>query len=126
MKLWEALKEAKQGKRIRRFDHQEPMTWVELCEFFTNCCWDEVNSHFCSDEWEVFEKPIKTYSFMEILPYLNEWKKFSRKKWEPSDVYLGSFRDAIDAGMRIGLMNNSYRTLRIEDYQANDWYEVIE
>ena len=123
MKFWEALKELEDGKMIRRrhFTHMLPMKYIDLVKFLTKCIEDEVNSHL-SAEWDVFEEPSKTISFLEMKDGLKEGKKFRRKHakgwWIGVDERFGRH------GYIINQITGLVAGFNIDDIEATDWIEV--
>lgn len=109
MKFWEALKCLEQRKPVRRKDFNEVIcTFYEMAKFFSDSCIDEISSHLQA-KWEIYQKPEKTYTFMEILPMLKEGKRFKRKDWT-------SFHSA--------MLKDEEINITLADLFAIDWIEV--
>lgn len=113
MKFYEALKALDEGKKVRvktwhnknayvmqDFPHaidNEGRPW-ETAHFFMG----ESNKQL---EWEIYEKPPKPYTFMEVVKGLKEGKRFRRKYWNE-------------------LLFGAPPFLSKEDFEATDWIEV--
>lgn len=52
----------------------------------------EVYENNMNKEWEIYEEPEKTYTFMEVVKGLREGKKFRRKSSDwPEEMELGLY-----------------------------------
>lgn len=85
MKFWEAMKALEEGKKVRCCNWlKHEFIFKELKYGFIsyiNDIWKGPSGYWVCNEWEIYEEPIKTYSFMEILPFLKEGKKIKRNDW---------------------------------------------
>jgi len=110
MKFWEALKALEEGKWVSRkhFDRFKPIRNLsEMAFFLADCCVDEMVNRL-NAEWELYEEPKRTYSFMEVVQGLKEGKMFRRR-------YMQGF-------LRKETLH--FASFKIEDFEATDWEEV--
>lgn len=135
MKFWEAMKAIQEGKTVRFTQWAQGLTlnrddWM-VGQF------DE--REFDSDDWEVYEEPKPTLSFMEVVKGLKEGKRFWRPSFGEGD-YIGRLKASnpvLHKGDNIArwqecnlvVMNpgkNCSCTWNptIEDFEATDWEEV--
>ena len=84
MKFSEAMKALEEGKKVRRED------WNEGCFVYVlnDSVFDEKGSSrsiYLSapflENWELYEEPVKTYSFIEAVQLMKEGKTIKRKYW---------------------------------------------
>ena len=91
MKFWEAMKHLEEGKKVRcvkwgkngnihiKLPIGRPIELLDESGCSTQLLIS--SSHHLFEEWELYEEPVKTYSFQEIIPFLKEGKKVKRKNW---------------------------------------------
>lgn len=111
------MKALEEGRSVR-CKSWEPGCFVSLdqgeeCKFCGLLLWKDLKN-----EWELYEEPQKTYTFMEVVQGLKEGKKFVRKYW---------IIDNINYVMTIaGLVDDNQRVCRLylTDFEATDWIEV--
>lgn len=106
MRLSEAIKCLEEGKKVRKTD------WINTCylhlvgkrlmdeeggyyDLYSNCFYYD---------WEIYEEPEKTYSFMEAVQLVKEGKTVTR-------------RDYVGCKLR----ESHFYINKIEDIEANDW-----
>lgn len=131
MKFWEALKHIQEGKKVRVKDWNDD--WYVYKSPSGKCIIDEEGKpvHLTYEdslcvEWELYEEPEKTYTWMEVVEGLKEGKVFARKKFKSSTIR--SFRTLSPFGRIIRPTNHRDHPpdILLEDYQATDWIEVKE
>lgn len=125
MKFWEAMRELEAGKSVRLKEwpstaywsfKQSGQLWMGIVDLFI----------LASKEWELYEEPQRTLSFMEVVQGLKEGKRFKRPKW-PNEMSFGTSRYTIqskDRPARINLYGGEPWDLTVEDFEATDWIEV--
>lgn len=122
MRFSEAMKALEEGKRVR------PKYWHKdcfLCRGSDGTIVDAAKSSmFCIEEWslmewELYEEPEKTYTFMEVVQGLKEGKRFKRKDW--GDWFLAYSQCTYIEGKGIP---PCFAPFTIENFEANDWIEV--
>ncbi len=113
MEFWQAMKSLQEGKSVRCKDwfpnSHAYLTPLGVVLFGIEGRLD-IYIHY---DWELYEQPIETYTFMEILPGLQEGKVYSRKGrvWKVYKTNSGNHEVIIGV-------------FRIEDFEACDWIEV--
>lgn len=129
MKFWEAMQELEAGKRVSAISSSWPedsyldkdgiLAWFEKCPA----------AHYYLDEWELYEEPERTLSFMEVVHGLKEGKRFARASWGCFDVigYIIFENGSIMAKKVWETKTNSIKwNPNIEDFEAIDWLEAKE
>lgn len=120
MKFWEAMKALEEGKRVRYTGWGNSRCYITH-SIHTSLI-HQVNVREMGGEWELYEEPEKTYSFMEVVRGLREGKAYKRKGW---DDHTRPF--SWDAPMR-SPMRYTERTEKhffsLNDFEATDWVEV--
>lgn len=122
MKFHEAMKALEEGKRVR-YSLSPCEHWIDKSRLLQWMKYLAKQEHLdCNKyEWELYEEPHKTYTFMEVVQGLKEGKKFKRKNftgWIETNKngMIFSFQENDSLGSR-------YMTY-ISDYEATDWIEV--
>ena len=110
MKFWEAMKLLYAGVPVKRIDLNQPLRPEDIES-------SEYEADFTT-EWELYEEPPKTYSFMEIVAGMREGRRFVRKD-HASDMALFVIGHEIYPRSQYGIAN-----LKMEDFEATDWVEV--
>lgn len=116
MKFWEAMKALEEGKKVRA-SNWEKEVWIDKDSDQTGL--PMILNLFALHEWELYEEPEKTYSFMEVVQGLREGRKFVRKG-HASDLALFVMGFEIYPRSKFGIQN-----MRMEDFEATDWIEVF-
>lgn len=136
MKFWEAMKALQEGKKVRcpdwEFGHyissdgdQDGLHWQRSFD------WTRFST---TNDWELYEEPVQTFSFAEVVKGLREGKKFRRKNWKDV-ICLFTFEkdlegEQIDLDDLVGWENQSGEEMdfifSIGDLLATDWIEVKE
>lgn len=120
MKFWEAMKALEEGKKVRC------KRWLPghlMCKKSDNTSAnDRRDFWFCIDEeWELYEEPERSLSFMEMVAALKEGKRFIRKCW----IFPESWIEADTQGNVH--FHDEKRLLfawTTRDIEATDWIEV--
>lgn len=121
MKFWEAMKALEEGKKVclwklpsYKFDSVKRM----ILEF-TNRDGDTVAELFNSG-WELFEEPEQLLSFADVVKGLREGKRFRRKAWVNEFAAISGDRivESEEEGTEFLI------TMRIKDFEADDWVEL--
>ncbi len=119
MKFEEAFTILREGRKVksrdRMFDSLE-----DLSEYLNILNKRGILRNF-NMEWELYEEPVKTYSFMEMIPLLKEGKKFKRPIW--GDYFLGYSHSFYLQGKNVPCDASPFN---MENIEANDWLEVEE
>ncbi len=121
MKFWEAMKALEEGKKIR-------------CKEWPSNVWDSKygtnGSHllsldvYSSHEWELYEEPLVTLSFAEVVIRLKEGKKFRRLSWNKG-FYIHISRMKNDLVYCFTNEGTQYvYIMTIGDIDATDWIEM--
>lgn len=133
MRFWEAMKALEEGKKVwcpsvigmvkwhLSNDTKEMIIIAENGRAgidFSYYLYQALNK-----EWELYEEPQKTYSFMQMLPFLKDGKRFKRKHWDKEGVFLGTC--IYSPCTPVVFIDNTQCRLNIEDYEAQDWIEVV-
>lgn len=120
MKFWEAMKAIEEGKKVRLIDrsvdssiYSEDNISYALAE--CSARWIDILIHY---EWELYEKPQKTYTFMEVIRGLKEGKKFKRPTWKETNFFWSNHSILVNELNEIG------HFLIFDDFEATDWIEV--
>jgi len=123
MKFWEAIKEFEEGKRIRCKSWASKDFWAQTDHHNSQRKWMWDDCHYrvmrmMEEEWELYEEPVQTYKFWELIPALKEGKKIKRKETDViiflKNTFLFWKYDNNDAlGMRY--------LFTVEDFEADDW-----
>jgi hypothetical protein len=117
MRFWEAMKAIEEGKKVRQVDWEKE-DYIYILNFtIRNESHEYGNIHIdyrgIEKEWELYQEPVKTYTFQEIIPFLKEGKKVKRKNSHMCEcLYLD-----VD-----GDLCHSFP--KIEDLEATDWILV--
>ena len=123
MKFWEAMKALEAGKMVRR------VCWPK--DHWVNSRIDSDGHPICSTnlaigihaEWELYQEPERTYSFMEIVPLLKEGRKFKRSCWH-SFSYLSCSLMGQDVIVLNPFIGTDYWKASLDSLEATDWIEV--
>lgn len=118
MKFWEAMKAVQEGKTVRFTQWAQGLTlnrddWM-VGQF------DE--REFDSDDWEIYEEPKPTFSFMEVVKGLKQGKKFKRPQWGKGVSFGLISKDRPD--VRVTFFGCGNSPLILDDFEATDWEEV--
>jgi hypothetical protein len=113
MKFWEAMKALDEGKKVRL------KKWILDIYLDKYAAYSFIFPYDCSDEWELYEEPVKTYSFSEIFPFLKEGKQCKRKN-SPSCLFIRDGR-LVQEDDRV-IFHCIY--ISLEDLEATDWIVV--
>lgn len=129
MKFWEAMKALEEGKKVRPRDY--PSSYYVYVGPRNNLCVHSPQGDFdkadCPlnrvyiDEWELYEEPEKTYTFMEVVKGLREGKSFVRAGRDVPDA-ISSHHKRWPGSYIFTALEPSHFTL--EDLEATDWVEV--
>lgn len=123
MKFWEAMICYEHGKKVRCKDWPENRFCHKVKD--NTSAADRMNLWFDKDkEWEIYEEPQKTYTFMEAVQLMKQGKKMGRKNL---DGFLNMYDDekiwfittANEESYKIFL-----RGLKLQDVEATDWVVV--
>ena len=121
MKFWEAMKALEEGKKVvcKSWSYTPFVSENKWPSRFDSAIADAIKHGAFLWEWELYEEPQQTYSFIEILPLLKEGKKFRKISWE-SKKYIRCYPE-----------NNIVRwdsgdalLLEIHLITSTDWIEV--
>lgn len=126
MKFHEAMKELEDGKKIRLF-HWDKYEYIYINS--QNYVVDEVSKSYeidrVWDNWELYEEPVKTYTFQEIIPFLKKCKKVKRNLWiKEYFIYKGPDGKIMSTFRPSGFSGIQYTGFEIEDIEADDWTVV--
>jgi len=109
MKFWEAMKALEEGKSVRCNLFGEGRYVSDGHSLSAACSALFLSLHeIMNADWKVYEEPVPTYSFMEMIDLLKKGKKFKR---EGSICIVEIGRTDV-----IGFM--------LHDIEANDWILV--
>ncbi len=132
MKFWEAMKALQEGKKVRCKDWDNKSFYDYRPDYFLhsdmlfspgNLC-----SHQFSDDeilycqWELYEEPRQSISFMEVVQGLKTGKRYKRPLWEDGKSFGPTCY--CKNHVRINLYGGEPWDLEIEDLEATDWVEV--
>lgn len=123
MKFWEAMREMQENNKAVRCKRWYPESHAYLT--LSGVVLYQVMGRldmFAMEEWEIYQEPEKTYSFMEIVPLLKEGKTFKRKKAH-SDYNLYLKLRGLCQG-RLFWKCGREALMDISDIEADDWVEV--
>lgn len=111
MKFWEAMKALEEGKKITCLEWAGTSgDYIDKERLLANdYAYEGPFSHWQS-EWELYEEPVQTFTFIQVIQGLKEGKGFKRKSWEHPDCVLYN--------------KNRNIFLILEDFEANDWIWV--
>lgn len=112
MKFWEAMKALEEGKRIR------PKGWDRELGLHIQ----KDFKHWIDTEWELYEEPQQTFSFMEMIAKLKEGKRFRRKVWDAEDSLELHSSGTVDFSSTLCYTWDP----SLSDFEATDWIEVKE
>lgn len=130
MKFWEAMKALEEGKKVRcKTWSKGGNIYIELPIGSPNKFLSESgrSAQLCIssdlhlfDEWELYEEPVKTYSFIEILPFLKDGKKARR------NCFRGDAHIYLKKTGRISWSNGDNFPFSFQDFEVTDWILVEE
>ena len=123
MKFWEAMKALSEGKKVRIITWEPNDKWV-CNEGMTGWLYQAARDRDCN-EWEIYEEPVKTFSFMEMVDHFEKYKmqgKFKRPHWEDGKFF---FVDAYNHA-RINFYGGEPWYTFVDDIRATDWIQVKE
>jgi hypothetical protein len=113
MKFWEAAKALQEGKKVRGVEWWGCMLIKFLILTF---CFP---MQAFKVEWELYEEPVKTYSFAEALVLMKEGIKLRRPHFrEYSAVCIGKWG-------RIRWCSGDNFPISIQDIEADDWTIIL-
>ena len=105
MRFSEAMKALEEGKKVRLCTWHE-RDYLDNSETGGNIEHLSIPWPWCNvNLWEIYQEPVKTYSFQDIIPFINKGKVVKRKSQDwilPVDNMRGM-------------------CVRFEDMKANDW-----
>src|ERR1700677_3507089 len=125
MKFWEAMKALDEGKKVHCPSWKGYVKWqmalnslniphiiaqsgrdgIDFCVYLYQCL---------GADWEIYEEPVKNYSFPEAIELMKEGKKMTRPSWmENSYVHLNMHGYFDKYGYPINWS--------IKDIEATDW-----
>lgn len=126
MKFWEAIKALEDGNKIRCKDWPGGYyLYAQLNVYDERILVDEecraiFSAIHVDKEWEIYQDPVKTYSFMESMELLKEGKKVKRKEWHSG--WLTIERSCICH--QDEYMDPAPRHFYLKDIEASDWVVV--
>ena len=115
MKFWEAMKALEEGKRVRKKNWNK-QSWIDRNSSHCGQTY-EIPLPPSGDEWELYEEPERTLSFLEVVAGLKEGKKFRRMSWHSEFI--------VKIEPMTGFILFS-QPIFPQDFLANDWIEVRE
>lgn len=118
MKFWEAMKALEEGKKVRK-KRWEKDAFLPTRRNLDGSEWIILATIGLNEDWELYEEPEQTYSFMEVVKGLKEGKEFRRKSWPNKEYSIKLFVP--------GIMNSKTASacyLYPEDFEASDWVEI--
>lgn len=125
MKFYEALKALEDGAKIRSVNDPSGQYLIKILDAVLlrseGKMYDKSSTalgNLILQEWEIYEEPETTYTFMEVVKELREGKKFIRTYWRPDRLNM--------VLTRTGLVNSFLhpQIMCVEDFEATDWVEV--
>ena len=107
MKFWEAMKALEEGKKCRACIWSEGEHVVSVSDIVYELCDTEEYRllDLVTCDWELYEEPVKTYTFQEIIPFLRDGKRVRRLSG--SSILVKG--------------DNSGFCLTFKDVESNDW-----
>ena len=109
-----------EGKKVRR-KNWPSKEYIHNWKQEDGSEWMICASICLNSEWELYEEPEKTYSFMEVVKGLKDGKKFKRKTW--GEWYI--FYCLTGATLYVqGKQKIDFSPYSIESFEATDWVEV--
>lgn len=121
MKFSEAMRALEEGKKVRAKEDPPNHYIIKILEKIllrsNGKSYDKSSSPLgCLflQEWEIYEEPERTLSFMEMVQGLKEGKSFHRLS---ASIAVGAYgnEDCLNKFFR------SSDVMRLEDFEANDW-----
>lgn len=84
MKFSEAMAALEAGKKVRlpewpesQYIHMQKY-WIKN-EKLNDC---DIDCSWVKDNWQLYEEPIKMYSFDQVIPFFKKGCQIKRKKWD--------------------------------------------
>ncbi len=134
MKFWEAMRALEEGNSVKPSTWEGHIKWhlenwngtkiIKTTNGSPGIDFSVYLYQHLSDEWEIYEEPQKTYSFIEIIKGLKEGKKFRRRFWNEESLLGSEETQEILGYRRLTNQKGRITTLFIEDFEATDWIEV--
>ena len=119
MKFWEAAKALQEGKKVRGVEWIAGM-YIDSISYSDGDSVDFLSFREAFKvEWELYEEPVKTYSFAEALVLMKEGIKLRRPHFrEYSAVCIGKWG-------RIRWCSGDNYPISIQDIEADDWTIIL-
>jgi hypothetical protein len=122
MKFWEAMKALEEGKKVRC------LKWIKNEFIFkdpkhgfisdNDDIWKGPSGYWICEEWELYEEPVKTYTFTEAIQLMKQGKCIKRKDW------IGFIREQGDSHLYWNRLGVGRFSPTIEEIEATDWIIV--
>ena len=119
MKFSDAMKALEEGKEVRC------IRWPSKDKCSHGNLYTALVSHEPIDyalEWEIYQEPEKTYTFMEVVEGLKDRQKFKRLCWHYANI---DYIECIEEDIR-AFSGNYYHlySLSLSDILSKDWIRV--
>jgi len=139
MNFIEAVKAARDGKKIRRKDWTDPQLtayaisgWLYMSSLHCPAKHMEVSvDGSLADDWEIVPEPPKTMGFMEAWAEAKKGKKIARLAWgngKDEFCVYGTHAPGSDVGLLFRWQGDFYGSIELcnTHIDATDWYVVKE
>ncbi len=125
MKFWEAMRELRDGKKVRCCNWEKGW-YVDIHTESMHYLFGHWKKSIQS-EWELCQEPIRMVSFSEMVAGLRRGKKFRKHSWTGQPYLWITLENRPDSENFIvfecGLTTNPYQ-FTMFDFEGTDWIEV--
>jgi hypothetical protein len=119
MKFWEAMKALEEGNKVRCLSWEKDNILPYEHEDDPNCITVHIDwERLLKTDWEIYEAPAKTYTFMEAVKLMKEGKTMRRIIWNTYEYIR------FKGGMIMDEGETPDMRFIDEDFEATDWIVV--